>query len=289
MIQWQGGLPRFPDQDLQSLRAWIDHSFRSFSRDHGARIEAWAEPMLWFLRQFEFILQHTPAVIVVIGIALLQWRATRRPVLPLGSVAALLTIHSLGLWPETMSTLAIVITATVICVCVGIPWGIACTRSPITSRISRGILDTMQTIPAFVYLIPIIMLLGIGRVPGLIAVAVYALPPMVRLTELGIRSVPQPQVEAGRALGLGSRHILWLIELPLARSALLTGINQCVMLGLSMIVIAAMIGANGLGLPILRAIANQHLGLGLLAGLAIVAVAVIADRTARALADRTRY
>ena len=185
-----------------------------------------------------------------------------------------------------MSTMAIISVATLICLVVGTPIGVLMARSERLKNILSPVLDMMQTIPTFVYLIPIIMLLGIGKVPGLLAVCVYAIPPIVRLTNLGIREVDRRVVEAAKALGIKKRIILFKIEIPLALPSIMTGVNQTIMMALAMVVIASMIGVSGLGVPILRSISNQFLALGLMNGLAIVALAIIFDRISQNYARR---
>ena len=187
---------------------------------------------------------------------------------------------------DTMSTMAIISVATLICLFIGTPIGILMARSERLKNILSPVLDMMQTIPTFVYLIPIIMLLGIGKVPGLLAVCVYAIPPIVRLTNLGIREVDRRVVEAAKALGIKKRVILYKIEIPLALPSIMTGVNQTIMMALAMGVIASMIGVSGLGVPILRSISNQFLALGLMNGLAIVALAIIFDRISQNYARR---
>ena len=190
------------------------------------------------------------------------------------------------MWKDTMSTMAIISVATLICLVVGTPIGVLMARSERLKNILSPVLDMMQTIPTFVYLIPIIMLLGIGKVPGLLAVCVYAIPPIVRLTNLGIREVDRRVVEAAKALGIKKRIILFKIEIPLALPSIMTGVNQTIMMALAMVVIASMIGVSGLGVPILRSISNQFLALGLMNGLAIVALAIIFDRISQNYARR---
>ena len=177
-----------------------------------------------------------------------------------------------------MKTLSIILVATFICVLIGIPIGTLMHGSRIFEKILSPILDIMQTIPTFVYLIPIIMLLGIGKVPGLIAVCVYAVPPIIRLTNLGLKQISKGFVEAGMALGLSRLKVLWFVKYPLAVKSITTGVNQTIMMSLSMVVIASMIGVAGLGANILKAISNQYLTMGLLNGVAIVIIAIVLDR-----------
>ena len=177
-----------------------------------------------------------------------------------------------------MKTLSIILVATLVCISIGIPIGTLMHGSRTCERMLSPVLDIMQTIPTFVYLIPIIMLLGIGKVPGLIAVCVYAVPPIIRLTNLGLKQISKGYIEAGMALGLTRYKILWLIKYPLSIKSIMTGVNQTIMMSLSMVVIASMIGVAGLGANILKAISNQYLTMGLFNGLAIVIIAVVLDR-----------
>jgi len=183
-----------------------------------------------------------------------------------------------GMWEDTMSTLAIILVATFLCISIGIPVGIAMARSNKVQALIVPILDVMQTIPSFVYLIPVVMLLGIGKVPGLIAVCIYAIPPIVRLTNLGIRLVDKDALEAADSFGANYWQKLFGVQMPLALPTIFAGVNQTIMMALAMVVIASMIGVKGLGLPVLRAISNQYLALGLMNGLAIVILAIIFDR-----------
>ncbi len=185
-----------------------------------------------------------------------------------------------------MSTLAIISVATFLCILVGIPLGILMARFDRAQAIITPILDVMQTIPSFVYLIPVVMLLGIGKVPGLLAVCIYALPPLVRLTNLGIRLVDKSVMEAAEAFGASNKEKLFGVQIPLALPNIFAGINQTIMMALSMVVIASMIGVQGLGVPVLRAISNQYLALGLMNGLAIVALAIIFDRVSQTYGKR---
>jgi len=177
-----------------------------------------------------------------------------------------------------MATVAIITVCTIICIAVGIPIGIVMSKSDRVERTIIPVLDMMQTIPSFVYLVPILMLLGIGKVPGLIAVCIYAIPPVVRLTNLGIREVDKETIEASVAFGATPIQRLKTVQIPLSLPTIFAGVNQTIMMALAMVVIASMIGVKGLGVPILRAISNQYLALGLMNGLAIVALAIIFDR-----------
>ena len=194
------------------------------------------------------------------------------------TLLSLIFIDLVDLWSEAMTTLAMIFTAVIFCMLIGIPLGIIASRSNTFEFILRPVLDVMQTIPSFVYLIPILMLLGIGKVPGLIAVCVYAVPPIIRLTNLGIREVDKETLEASEAFGATTTQKLKSVQIPLALPTVFAGVNQTIMMALAMVVIASMIGVKGLGVPILRAVSNQYLALGMMNGLAIVALAIVFDR-----------
>ena len=185
-----------------------------------------------------------------------------------------------------MRTLSMILVCTMLAILVGIPIGILMARSDMVRNVVNPVLDVMQTMPSFVYLIPVVMLLGIGKVPGLIAVVIYALPPMIRLTNLGIRLVDRDMLEAADAFGSSSWQKLIKVQLPLALPTIMAGINQTIMMALAMVVIASMIGVQGLGQPVLKAIANQYFTLGIFNGLAIVGIAIIFDRTSQAFGLR---
>ena len=184
----------------------------------------------------------------------------------------------LDMWDNTMKTISMTFVAATMAITFGIPLGILMAKSNLIQKIMNPVLDVMQTMPSFVYLIPVVMLLGIGKVPGLIAVVVYSIPPIIRLTNLGIRLVNKSVIEAADSYGASNTQKLIHIQIPLALPTIMAGINQTIMLALSMVVIASMIGVKGLGVPILRAVSNQYLALGMMNGLAIVALAIVFDR-----------
>ena len=213
-----------------------------------------------------------------IAFALLAWIGSRSIKLVIGTVICFIVIGYFGMWKNCMATVAIISVATLVCIVVGIPIGVAMSKSNRIEKAILPVLDMMQTIPSFVYLIPIIMLLGIGKVPGLLAVCIYALPPVVRLTNLGIREVDKEALEAAEAFGATPVQKLRSVQIPLSLPTIFAGVNQTIMMALAMVVIASMIGVKGLGVPILQAISNQYLALGMMNGLAIVALAIIFDR-----------
>ncbi len=274
-------LTKFPVMErtsLMELRKGIDHTFREFSRAYGDGIEAFFDPLLFFLIRLEKILLATPWPIILLALGTLAWLGSRSWKLVVGSVLAFVLIGYFGMWKDCMATVAIITVCTIMCITVGIPIGVLMARSNRVEKAMLPVLDMMQTIPSFVYLIPILMLLGIGKIPGLIAVCIYAVPPVIRLTNLGIREVDKETIEASEAFGATKLQKLKTVQIPLALPTVFAGVNQTIMMALAMVVIASMIGVKGLGVPILRAISNQYLALGLFNGLAIVALAIIFDR-----------
>ena len=263
---------------LMELKKGIDLSFRLFSRKYGDAIENFFDPLLFFLVWLEKLLLTTPWPIIILVIGMLAWFGSRSWKLVVGSSIAFMLIGYFGMWNDCMATVAIITVCTIICIAVGIPIGVLMSKSDRVEKAIIPVLDMMQTIPSFVYLVPILMLLGIGKVPGLIAVCIYALPPVVRLTNLGIREVDKETLEACDSYGATPFQKLTTVQIPLSLPTIFAGVNQTIMMALAMVVIASMIGVKGLGVPILRAISNQYLALGLLNGLAIVALAIIFDR-----------
>ena len=239
------------------------------------------------LNQFNALLLWVPWPVTILAFMALAWRfAGRRVALVTGLF--LFAMGAFGLWAHGMKTLSLVATSVSIAVLLGIPLGILSARSDTTDKIVRPIMDGMQTIPSFVYLIPAVMFFGIGNVPGVMATVIFALPPMVRLTNLGIRQVSKETVEAGKAFGCNEWQLLVKIQIPLALPAIMTGVNQTVMMALSMVVIAAMIGAGGLGNPILFAIQRVDLGMGVEAGFGILFTAIILDRILQGYSAKQR-
>lgn len=204
------------------------------------------------------------------------------------ALLAMLLVANLGYWQATIETLSLVICATLLCVVIGVPVGIAAAHRPWLYTGLRPVLDLMQTIPTFVYLIPTLVLFGLGTVPGLISTVIFALPAPIRLTHLGISSVPTQLYEAGKAFGATRRQLLFKVELPHALPTIMAGITQCIMLSLSMVVIAALVGADGLGKPVVRALNTVNIAMGFEAGAAIVVLAIVLDRVCKTPARRTR-
>lgn len=285
---WLTKFPEMERADLVAIRKGLDGAYREFSRSYGDVIEAVFDPLLYFLVWFEKLLLGAPWWAVLAVVVALVYSASRSWKLSLGVVAAFLAIGYFGMWDDTMRTMSIITVCTLLSIAIGIPTGIWMARSDRARSIITPILDIMQTMPAFVYLIPVVMLLGIGKVPGVIAVVIYAIPPVIRLTNLGIRLVDKEVLEAAAAYGATSWQRLWGVQLPLAMPTIMAGINQTIMMALAMVVIASMIGVKGLGQPVLKSITNQYFTMGLFNGLAIVALAIVFDRVSQAYAKRSQ-
>ena len=259
-------------------------------------IDAWVENIVnYILDNFQPLLDGIAAVVdgfgatidgallalpIWLAVALLTafsgWRVSIR--FGIFTLVSLLLIVSMDLWAATISTLGLVLASTLLSLILGIPLGVWMARSKVVESISKTTLDFMQTMPAFVYLIPAVMFFGLGRVPGIIATIIFAMPPAVRLTALGIQQVPSEIVEAARAFGCTDRQLLFRVQLPSARPSIMAGVNQTMMLALSMVVIASMIGAGGLGNVVLQGIQRLDIGLGFKSGLSVVLLAIILDR-----------
>ena len=285
-MDWLVDFPSLGRGDLRDLRKGIDESFKNFTREYGDAIESFFDPLLQFLIWLEKLLLATPWPIVIGLLCVAAWFASRSWKLVAGAAISMFLIGYLGMWEDTMSTVSIIVVCTLLCILVGMPLGILMSRSDRAQAIITPVLDVMQTIPSFVYLIPVVMLLGIGKVAGLIAVVVYAIPPMIRLTNLGIRMVDIEVLEAADSFGASTWQRLIKVQIPLALPNIFAGVNQTIMMSLAMVVIAAMIGVTGLGQPVLKAISNGYLAMGLFNGLAIVALAIIFDRISQSYGKR---
>ena len=271
---------------LRLFKKTVDGAYRNFSREYGDAIEAVFDPVLYFLVWFEKVLQNSPRPLVLMAFLSLIYFGSRSLSLTIGSFFAFLLIGYFGMWEDTMSTVSIIGVCTFISIGLGIPIGILMSGSDRARSAISPVLDIMQTLPSFVYLIPVVMLLGIGKIPGLLAVIIYAIPPIIRLTDLGIREVDKEVLEAADAFGANRRQKLFRVQLPLALPTIFAGINQTIMMALAMVVIASMIGVKGLGQPVLKAIANQYFTMGLLNGLAIVVLAIVFDRVSQSYGKR---
>jgi glycine betaine/proline transport system permease protein len=285
-MDWFWKFPAMNEDSFLLLKKTIDESFRGFTRGYGDAIESFFSPLQTFLIAVERLLIATPWPVIVLIVAALAWGASRSLKVVAGCAAALLFIGYFGMWEDTMKTISMIFVCTVLSIIIGLPTGILMSRSNGVRSVVNPLLDIMQTMPSFVYLIPVVMLLGIGRVPGVIAVVIYALPPMIRLTDLGIRMVDRDVLEAADAFGSSSWQKLKDVQLPLALPTIMAGINQTIMMALAMVVIASMIGVQGLGQPVLKAIANQYFTLGIFNGLAIVGIAIIFDRISQSFGLR---
>jgi len=285
-LSWFSTFPQMNDSSLTLTKRTIDESFRHFTRSYGDAIEQFFAPLQAFLIASERMMIGTPWPVMITVVGLIAWFASRRVTVVLGTILTLLLIGYFGMWEDTMRTISMILVCTILAVLIGIPIGIVMARSNHVQGIVSPILDVMQTMPSFVYLIPVVMLLGIGKVPGLIAVVIYALPPMIRLTNLGIRLVDSDILEAADAFGSSPWQKLVKVQLPLALPTIMAGINQTIMMALAMVVIASMIGVQGLGQPVLRAIANQYFTLGIFNGLAIVGIAIVFDRVSQSFGQR---
>ncbi|PRD45345.1 ABC transporter permease [Phyllobacterium phragmitis] len=285
-MEWFYKFPHMDDETLRNLKKAIDDGFRAFTRGYGEIIESMFTPLQHFLINAERFMTQTPWPIIVAIILAIAWAASRSLKIVLGCFFTLLAIGYFDMWDDTMRTISMIFVCTVLSIAIGIPIGILMSRSNSVQKVISPILDVMQTMPSFVYLIPVVMLLGIGKVPGLIAVVIYAIPPMIRLTDLGIRLVDKDVLEAADAFGSSDRQKLFKVQLPLALPTIMAGINQTIMMALAMVVIASMIGVQGLGQPVLKAIANQYFTLGIFNGLAIVGIAIIFDRVSQSYGKR---
>jgi glycine betaine/proline transport system permease protein len=277
----------FPEQLRISIRAPVNNFIEALVVNYGFAFRAFAHTVLQAIIFIETILRGTPWWVLILIFMALAWIGTRRLVVTITVGMLLLLIGVLGLWDLTMQTLALMLMGTLVSVIIGIPMGILAAKSRIVRNITLPALDVMQTMPGFVYLIPVMMLFGLGKVPAVLATIIYAVPPLIRLTDLGIRQVNAEVVEAATAFGGSPRQILFGVELPLAVPTIMAGLNQTIMMALSMVVVASMIGARGLGEQVLNGIQTLDVGKGLEAGIGIVVLAVVLDRVTQGF-GRTR-
>jgi glycine betaine/proline transport system permease protein len=266
-------LPKIPlGEGVEVLVDLIDDYF-------GWALDGISAGLDFFMSGFNYVLLAIPAIALILALTVLVWYISRRD-LGIAAIVAigLLLIWNLNLWEEAVETLALVITSAIIALAIGIPLGILSARHDYVDTIMRPVLDFMQTMPSFVYLIPAVIFFGLGNVPGMIATVIFAMPPSIRLTNLGIRQIPKELIEVADAFGTTSRQKLVKVQLPVALPTIMAGVNQCIMLALSMTVIASMIGAGGLGLNVLKGIQRVDIGGGFEAGLGIVIIAIVLDR-----------
>ena len=278
--------PSMGRSELRGFKRTIDDGFDAFAATYGQSID---DAFLWlqsFLNWWEDVLIETPWPIPLAAIVALVWFGSRSKGITFGTLVALMAIGYFGLWEDMMLTIAIVVVSTLIAIVFGIPIGILMSRSDRVQRVVTPILDVMQTMPSFVYLIPVVVIFGIGKVPGLIAIVIYGIPPIIRLTNLGVRLVDKDVLEAADAFGSSSTQRLTGVQMPLALPTIMAGVNQTIMMCLAMVVIASLIGVGGLGKNVLQAINTQQVAQGLLNGFALVAIAIIFDRASQAYGKR---
>lgn len=263
------------------LGRWIDAIIQWVSRVLAEPINFFANVVESTIRATVDALQWCPPLLLIALIAAIAWYMQRSWVLVVGIVLSLALVVNLGYWSATTATLALILYATTLSMLIGVPIGIAAAHRPWLWTAIRPVLDLMQTIPTFVYLIPALVLFGLGFVPGLVATLIFAIPSPIRMTYLGIASVPRPLVEAGEAFGATRSQLLWKVEIPHALPTIMAGVTQCIMLSLSMVVIAALVAAPGLGVPVVRALNSNNGPMGYESGIAIVIVAILLDRICR--------
>lgn len=272
--------------DLKALSRFVDDGFNEIVGAYGRTLEQIFLPILKMLLALERGLIWLPWWVVLLALAGLAWAASRE--IKTVAIVAVLTIGLgvLGVWEAAMATIALMLVSTFLAILIGIPLGVAISRSNPMQSVVLPVLDIMQTMPIFIYLIPFVMLFGPGKIPALLATIIFAIPPVIRLTNLGIRQVDAEIVEAVRSFGASPRQTLFSVQIPLALPTIMAGINQTTMMALSMVVIASMIGAGGLGYQVLQGIQRLEVSRGLLAGLGIVFLAIIFDRIAQSYGRR---
>lgn len=265
---------------IETIVSWVVSHFRPFFSMIKAPVDA-------TLQAVDVAFNAVPPLMMIILLGLLAWQLSGRKV-GIWTAVGMFLLGAVGVWEESMTTLSLVVTSVLFCILIGIPIGIAMARSDRLARIMRPVLDTMQTTPAFVYLVPVVMLFGIGNVPGVVVTIIFAVPPVIRLTNLGIRQVPEDLIEAAHSFGADSKQMLFKVQLPMAMPTIMAGVNQTLMLGLSMVVIASMISVGGLGLMVLRGIGRLDIGLATVGGIGIVILAIILDRMTQSLGQDAR-
>lgn len=271
----------FPLGDwVESGLDWLVGNFRPL-------FQAIRWPVDAVLTGVESTLLAIPSLVIILIFGLVAWQLASRT-LAVGTVLSLVLVGAIGAWQEAMVTLSLVLTSVIFCLLIGLPTGVWLARNDRVAASMRPVLDAMQTTPAFVYLVPIVMLFGIGNVPGVVVTIIFALPPLIRLTNLGIRQVPSDLVEASRSFGASPKQLLFRVQLPLAMPTIMAGVNQTLMLALSMVVIASMIAVGGLGQMVLRGIGRLDMGLATIGGLGIVLLAIILDRLTQSLGQDSR-
>ena len=277
----------FPDLfDLKSISRVVDDAFNQIVGTYGRTLEAIFLPVLKLLNGLEKGLLATPWWVILLVLAGLAWVSSRSWKTTLLVAVLTFGLGVLGVWEAAMATVALMLISTLLAILIGLPIGIAISRSKTMQSVTLPVLDIMQTLPIFVYLIPFVMLFGPGKIPALLATIVFAVPPVIRLTNLGIRQVDAETVEAVESFGAAPTQVLFSVQIPLALPTIMVGVNQTTMMALSMVVIASMIGAGGLGYQVLQGIQRLEVSRGLLAGLGIVFLAIIFDRIVQSFGKR---
>ncbi len=260
---------------------WAEHFIEFIDNNFAWFFDLISDSLKWVMEGLTNLLLSANPIFLILLVAALAFLLHRKKVLAIGVILSLLLILNLGYWKEMIETFALIVFATSLCVLVGIPVGVAAAHRPWLWTALRPVLDLMQTIPTFVYLIPTLVLFGLGVVPGLISTVIFAIPAPIRLTYLGISSVPKSLTEAAESFGATGSQLLWKVELPHAMPTIMAGVTQCIMLSLSMVVIATLVGAGGLGSPVVRALNTVNIANGVEAGIAIVVLAILLDRICR--------
>ena len=263
------------------LGTWMSNGVDLLNQNAQSFFDALSAGLSFLINGLTQALLVVPPLLLITLITAAVYALHRSWKLCLFVVLSLLLVTNLGYWRATIETLSLVLFATAACVIIGVPLGILAAHRPWLFTLMRPVLDLMQTIPTFVYLIPTLILFGLGVVPGLISTVIFAVPAAIRLTHLGVSSVPKALIEAGEAFGATRRQLLWKVELPYALPTIMAGITQCILLSLSMVVVAALVGADGLGKPVVRALNSVNIAMGFEAGLSIVILAIILDRVLR--------
>ena len=268
------------------LSDWISNSINFIVDNFRPLFQAISFPIRWILQNIEWVFTAIPPLIFIIIIGLIAWYLAGRKI-TIYSILALILIGSVDIWDQAMVSLALVVTAVVVCLVVGIPIGIICAKSDRIEGLIRPLLDVMQTLPSFVYLVPVVMLFGIGEVPGVIATIIFAIPPLIRLTNLGIRQVSTEVIEAAISFGSTPWQLLWEAQIPLALPTILAGVNQAILMALSMSVVTSMIAVPGLGQMVLQGVGRLDVGLAAVGGLGIVLLAIMLDRLTQAVSKKS--
>ncbi len=282
-----GASSLFPDWS-SPVRNATNHAIDALIARFGDAFETFANGLLGLLVPIEHALRGLPPTVVLLAAAILGWLASRSVRVAIGAAAGFWLVGALGQWDPAMQTLALVLVSVGVSILIGLPLGVWCARSAWGRRVVLPLLDLMQTIPSFVYLIPAAMLFGLGKVPAILATVIYAVPPLIRLTDLGLRQVSVEAVEAARAFGSTRWQLLAKVQIPLSLPSIMQGVNQTTMMALAMVVIASMIGARGVGETVLVGLQRNDPGTGLVGGLVIVILAIVLDRLLQSYARRVQ-